>query len=82
MCKPALRRVYGKLSSSAYGGAQLLGIDGICIISHGSSGAEAICNAIHVAVELSDKHVNDRIVQTIRELNREAPKVDPQPATL
>jgi len=82
LCKPALRRVYGKLSSSAYGGAQLLGIDGICIISHGSSGAEAICNAIHVAVELSDKHVNDRIVQTIRELNREAPKVDPQPATL
>jgi glycerol-3-phosphate acyltransferase PlsX len=32
----------------------LLGVDGVCIISHGSSGARAIVNAIRVGREMVD----------------------------
>ena len=54
------------MSSSTYGGAQLLGVNGICIIGHGSSDAEAIFNAIRVAAELSTKQVNARIIEAVK----------------
>lgn len=66
MCKPAFRSVFQRLNSSAYGGAQLLGINGICIIAHGGSDAEAILNAVHAASELSKKHVNARIIEAVK----------------
>jgi len=69
LCKPAFRKLRQELDSSAYGGALLMGIDGICIISHGSADAEAICNAVSVAVDLSHKRVNDRIVEAVREFH-------------
>ena len=68
LCRPALKRVRRELNSSAYGGAQLLGVNGICIIAHGSSDAEAIRNAIRVATELSKRQVNERIVETVKRL--------------
>jgi glycerol-3-phosphate acyltransferase PlsX len=40
------------LSPDTYGGAVLLGVDGVCIISHGSSGATAIANGIGVARDM------------------------------
>jgi len=39
----------GELDPETYGGALLLGVDGVCIISHGSSSARAIVNAVEVA---------------------------------
>ena len=39
----------GELDPDTYGGALLLGVDGVCIISHGSSSARAIVNAVGVA---------------------------------
>ena len=47
----ALAPLAGELDPDAYGGAMLLGVDGVCIISHGSSSARAIVNAIRVASE-------------------------------
>ncbi len=79
LCRPALRRVRRELNSSAYGGAQLLGVNGICIISHGNSGSIAIFNAIRVAVELSSKHVNDRIVEAVRRIKK---RPDARPAAV
>ena len=38
-----------ELDPDTYGGALLLGVDGVCIISHGSSSARAIVNAVGVA---------------------------------
>jgi phosphate acyltransferase len=73
LCKPAFKKLRRELDSSAYGGALLMGIDGICIISHGSADAEAICNAVRVAMDLSKHHVNERIVESVRALNSEAP---------
>lgn len=49
---PALLPLYEKLDPETYGGAALLGVDGVCIISHGSSSARAIENAIGVAREM------------------------------
>jgi glycerol-3-phosphate acyltransferase PlsX len=56
---------------SAVGGAPLLGIDGVCIICHGSSKERAIANAIGVAAQEVRTHVNDAIVQELEALPEE-----------
>jgi glycerol-3-phosphate acyltransferase PlsX len=58
---PALLPVYETLDPETYGGAMLLGVDGICIISHGSSSERAILNAIKVAREMADDEVVDEL---------------------
>ncbi|MBU4342827.1 MAG: phosphate acyltransferase PlsX [Candidatus Omnitrophica bacterium] len=65
LSKRALRSLKKKMDSAEYGGAPLLGIDGICIICHGSSNAKAIKNAIRVAGEEVVKNVNRHIVESI-----------------
>jgi len=45
---PALAPLADELEPDSYGGAVLLGVDGVCIISHGSSSARAIVNAVRV----------------------------------
>ena len=54
---PALKNLAKRLDASEYGGAPLLGVNGYCIISHGSSDAKAICNAIGVANEYVSRNV-------------------------
>jgi glycerol-3-phosphate acyltransferase PlsX len=49
---PALLPLYETLDPETYGGAVLLGVDGVCIISHGSSSARAVVNALRVAQEM------------------------------
>jgi len=61
----ALLSLFHRHDYSAYGGAPLLGIDGICIICHGSSGDRAIKNAIKVAAQYSHAGLNDKIVQEL-----------------
>jgi phosphate acyltransferase len=63
--KQALQGLLDRYDYSAYGGAPLLGIDGICIICHGSSGDRAIKNALNVAARYSSSHLNDQIVQEL-----------------
>ena len=61
----ALRALRRRNDSAEYGGAPLLGVDGICIIAHGSSGARAIYNALRVARGFGGKHVNEHIAKAI-----------------
>jgi glycerol-3-phosphate acyltransferase PlsX len=49
---PALLPLYAQLDPENTGGAMLLGVDGVCIISHGSSSAVAVVNAIRVARDM------------------------------
>jgi glycerol-3-phosphate acyltransferase PlsX len=49
---PALLPLQAELDPDTYGGAMLLGVDGVCIISHGSSSARAIVNAVGLAAEM------------------------------
>jgi phosphate acyltransferase len=51
---PALLPLYEALSPDTYGGAVMLGVDGICIIAHGSSGETAIANGIGVARDMAE----------------------------
>jgi glycerol-3-phosphate acyltransferase PlsX len=49
---PALMPMYGTYDPDEVGGAILLGVDGVCIISHGSSSAKAMLNGIKVAADM------------------------------
>jgi len=49
---PAVVPLVSELDPDSHGGAMLLGVDGVCIISHGSSSAGAIVNAVRVAKEM------------------------------
>ncbi len=50
-----------RVDYSEYGGAPLLGLNGICVICHGRSNAKAIKNAIRVAKEFAEGKINERI---------------------
>jgi phosphate acyltransferase len=52
-----------RIDHTEYGGAPLLGLKGVCIITHGSSNANAIKNAIRVAAEFGERHINQSIEQ-------------------
>lgn len=49
---PALMPMYATYDPDEVGGAILLGVDGVCIISHGSSSAKAMLNGIKVAADM------------------------------
>jgi len=64
----ALRTMKRRLDPESYGGAPLLGVNGVCIITHGSSSSRAIYHAIRVAKDSVVGHLNDAIVEKIKEL--------------
>ena len=63
--KPALRGLKKKFDYAEYGGAPLLGVNGCCIICHGSSKAQAIKNAIRVATEFKENDILNNISTSI-----------------
>jgi len=65
LAKDAFTELKETCDYAAYGGAPLLGVDGVCIIGHGSSNPKAIRNAIRVAGEFVHYQVNDHIKQRI-----------------
>jgi glycerol-3-phosphate acyltransferase PlsX len=64
----AVGRLLGRYHYSAVGGAPLLGVDGVCIICHGSSSEKAIANALGVAAQEVRTRVNDAIVAELEAL--------------
>jgi glycerol-3-phosphate acyltransferase PlsX len=65
LMKRNLKKLYKRVHYSEYGGAQLLGINGVCIIGHGRSNAVAVKNAIKLAKDFVDNKVQDRIQKEI-----------------
>jgi len=65
LAMPAFNALKKKMNYDEYGGALLLGVDGRCIISHGSSNPKAIKNAIRVAGEFKTLDVNKHIVEEL-----------------
>ena len=63
--KNAFAEFKKRLDYSEYGGAPLLGVRGVCIISHGRANANAIKNAIRVAAEFSLGKVNQVIEEEL-----------------
>jgi glycerol-3-phosphate acyltransferase PlsX len=50
-----------RLDHTEYGGAPLLGVKGVCFITHGSSNTNAMKNAVRVASEFADRRINQEI---------------------
>ncbi len=72
--KPNLKKIKQRIDHAEHGGALLLGVDGICIIGHGSSQAPSVFNAIRMAKEAVDNQVLQRIqsqYQSLPEMSRE-----------
>lgn len=66
LVKGIFRSLRKRMDYAEYGGAPLLGINGVCIICHGSSTPKAVKNAIRVAGEEVIKNVNQHIIETIK----------------
>ena len=67
LLKPNLKRIKQRMDHAEHGGGLLLGVDGVCIISHGSSQAPTIFNAVRLAREAIDNRVLDRIQSRYQE---------------
>ena len=65
LAKPFMRRLYNKINYEEFGGALLLGVKGITVISHGRSSSYAIKNAVRVAKEAVEAGMNKRIAELI-----------------
>ncbi len=65
--EPVVKRIYAKHDYHEFGGAPLLGANGVCMICHGSSEARTIKNAIRNAITYAELHVNEAIVRRLHE---------------
>src|ERR1700757_3243720 len=65
LSRGAFKGIKRTMDYSEYGGAPLLGVRGVCVISHGKSNANAMKNAIRVAAGLARARVNERIEQEL-----------------
>jgi glycerol-3-phosphate acyltransferase PlsX len=62
---PSLKRFKKDIDYTEYGGAPLLGVNGVVIIGHGRSNSKAIKNAIRVAKEEVERKFNEKILEAI-----------------
>ncbi len=69
LSRKSLLKAYNRLDHAEYGGAPLLGLDGVAIIAHGGSSPKAIKNAIRVAKETVSHDVNRHIIEVLGELS-------------
>ena len=65
LIKPSLKRLMKNFDSSEYGGAPLLGLNGLVVKSHGSSNAKEIKNSVLQCIEFSKQDINGKIKENI-----------------
>jgi glycerol-3-phosphate acyltransferase PlsX len=68
MSRQSLKQAYRRLDYAEYGGAPLIGLDGVAIIAHGGSNPLAIKNAIRAARDAVDQNMNRHIADALTEL--------------
>lgn len=64
--RPSLANFHRRIDYAEYGGAPLLGINGVCIICHGRSSAKAIRNAIKLSKEFVDRDFNTHLQEDLQ----------------
>ncbi len=69
LIKGALNSLMQRMDYSEYGGAPLLGVNGLCIVCHGRSNAKAIKNAIGVACNFTANQIGTKIREKIGDLH-------------
>ena len=67
LIRPAARRLRTRFDPDTYGGAYLLGLPGLAVIAHGSSGRRAIANAIRLAARGVEHRVVERLAERLGE---------------
>ncbi|MDD5020302.1 MAG: phosphate acyltransferase PlsX [Candidatus Omnitrophica bacterium] len=68
LARPCFKRFKKQVDYSEYGGAPLLGVDGVVIIGHGRSTSKAVMNAIRFAKEEVERHINESITEQAKKL--------------
>ncbi len=67
MLRKGIHSIKERSDPETHGGAPLLGVNGVCIIGHGSSSAVAVCNAIRVSVEWVRQNINQDIEAQVKQ---------------
>jgi glycerol-3-phosphate acyltransferase PlsX len=68
----AIKDLTQHMDYAEYGGAPLLGVDGVVILGHGRSEARAVCNGIKVAARAASSGLKERIAEGLRQTPRSA----------
>ena len=76
LLKPAMKSALHKMNYENYGGSPLLGVNGVCIIAHGSSSPLAMKNALRVATENIQHAVSANIEERIEFCRPSLPQVE------
>jgi glycerol-3-phosphate acyltransferase PlsX len=66
LMRSALKKVASKLDYASYGGALLLGVNGVVVIGHGRSSPEAVANALRVGREVADRGVVEELAESLK----------------
>ena len=65
LIKPSLKKVLKKYDATEYGGAPMLGLNGLVVKAHGSSKSKEITNAIYQCVQFSEADINSKIKESL-----------------
>lgn len=66
LVKPALKQTLKKFDASEYGGAPLLGLNGLIVKTHGSAKAKEVCNTLQQCVVFKQQKINEKIKESIQ----------------
>lgn len=72
LAKNAFKTIKAKTNADEYGGALILGINGICIKAHGSSSILALYNSLRVASEAVETKINPHIIEALAKIKKTA----------
>lgn len=67
MLKPTLQMIKKRMDYTEYGGAPLLGVNGNCLIGHGSSNAQAYKNAVATVMNFAKNNLSEKIAEEIKQ---------------
>src|SRR5438309_1634620 len=77
LARESFRTIKDKTNYEEYGGSPLLGVNGICIIAHGSSTPLAVKNALRVAAESIEQQVNPHIIEEVQRYHEATAPLEP-----
>ena len=68
LAAPALKKMKAKVDPRMYNGGMFLGLDGVCVKSHGGTDEVGFANAVMVAYDLIDNKFNDQVAAELENL--------------
>jgi phosphate acyltransferase len=81
LSREAFRRFRKRVDYAEYGGAPLIGLDGLCVIGHGRSSAKAVRSAVMMTAKLVSERLLDRLTQEVAAVASEPRTQNLEPRT-